>query len=106
LLSAQHEGRDQLAVELPDNVVDALAERMTAADPQAGVQLAVECPACGHSWEADFDIVSFFWSELNAWAQRTLYDVHTLARAYGWREGDILAMSAWRRQCYLEMAKG
>jgi hypothetical protein len=29
--------------------------------------------------------------------------VHTLALAYGWREIDILAMSSWRRQAYLEM---
>jgi hypothetical protein len=30
-------------------------------------------------------------------------EVHTLAAMYGWRETDILAMSAWRRQRYLEM---
>jgi hypothetical protein len=30
-------------------------------------------------------------------------EVHRLARVYGWREADILSMSASRRQFYLEM---
>jgi hypothetical protein len=100
------DGQELPADELPNDVVGALVERMANADPQADVQLAVECPACGHGWAATFDIVSFFWSELNAWAQRTLYQVHTLAQAYGWREADVLAMSPWRRQYYLEMVRG
>jgi hypothetical protein len=50
-----------------------------------------------------FDIVSFFWTELSAQAKRLLREVHTLARGYGWREADILAMSARRRQLYLDL---
>jgi hypothetical protein len=106
LVAIQLDDQDRPADELPANVLDALVERMTAIAPQADVQLAVECPACGHGWGATFDIVSFFWSELDTWAQRTLHEVHTLARAYGWREADILAMSAWRRGFYLEMVSG
>jgi hypothetical protein len=30
-------------------------------------------------------------------------EVHRMASAYGWREADILAMSAFRRQRYLEL---
>ena len=76
---------------------------MAEADPQADIQLALSCPACGHQWLSTFDIVSFFWSEINAWAYRILREVHILASAYGWREADILAMSPYRRQLYLEM---
>ncbi len=50
-----------------------------------------------------FDVVSFFWSEICVQAKRLLREVHTLARAYGWREADILNMSTARRQFYLEM---
>jgi hypothetical protein len=32
--------------------------------------------------------------------------VHLLARAYGWRETDILALSARRRQSYIELIEG
>ena len=47
--------------------------------------------------------MSFLWTEIEAWAWRMLSDVHTLARAYGWGERDILALSPTRRQFYLEM---
>ena len=67
---------------------------------------ALYCPECGHRWHATFDIVSFFWSEIDAWAYRTLHQVHRLASAYGWREADILAMSPWRRQFYLSLQNG
>jgi hypothetical protein len=35
-------------------------------------------------------------------AQRLLMEVHLLARAYSWRESDILAMSPARRNAYLQ----
>jgi hypothetical protein len=79
---------------------------MAEADPQADVQLALSCPDCGHSWLAAFDIVSYFWSEVNSWAQRLLGEVHTLASFYGWSERDILAMSPVRRHIYLDMIGG
>mgnify|MGYP003381458898 FL=1 len=61
------------------------------------------CPSCDHRWSALFDIVSFFWREIDDWARRTLREVHSLGRAYGWSEADILTLSAWRRRAYLEM---
>jgi uncharacterized protein (UPF0212 family) len=103
LLGAQHDGEEVALDQLPDGVIDALVKRMGQADPQADVQLDLSCPACGHQWQAAFDIASFFWSEINAWAYRILREVYILASAYGWREADILAMSPWRRQLYLEM---
>lgn len=89
--------------DLPGEVLDAVVEGVAQADPQADVRLALACPVCGHEWETVFDIVSFFWSEISAWAKRILREVHALASAYGWREADILSMSPWRRQFYLEM---
>ncbi|HEU4597709.1 MAG TPA: hypothetical protein VFS10_21460 [Pyrinomonadaceae bacterium] len=91
---------------LPERVREALEGRMAEADPQSDVRLALSCPACEHRWSVAFDIVSYFWDEINAWAVRTLREVHTLASAYCWREEDILAMSPWRRHAYLEMVGG
>lgn len=88
---------------LPEHVVAIVDEKLAEVDPQANLELAVECPACRYAWDAPLDIVTYVWAEIDAWAQRTLRDVHVLAAAYGWREGDILAMSAWRRQLYLQM---
>ena len=91
---------------LPAAVLQAVAAAMAAADPQGDVELALRCPACGHVWPAAFDIGSFFWAEVDAWARVLLSEIHTLASAYGWREADVLALSPWRRRCYLELIGG
>ena len=38
-------------------------------------------------------------------AKRLLMDVHLLARAYGWSEAEVLALSPARRRFYLEMVE-
>lgn len=106
IVSARHLGHEIPSSELPDRIVAAVTERMEQADPQAAVQLTVQCPACGHEWQPSMDIESFFWEEIKAWVTRVLREVHTLAAAYGWREQDILSMSPVRRQLYLEMLSG
>jgi hypothetical protein len=95
---------DGEGVELSDALVEALAERLAEIDPQAEVLLDLSCPACGQAWHLALDIEAYLWREISAQALRLLQEVHTLARAYGWREADILAMSATRRQAYVELA--
>jgi len=103
LISASCGGESTTGEHLPHEVVEAAGERMAMADPLADIQVAVSCPLCEHHWRLAFDIVSFLWSEIEAWACRILRDVHTLASAYGWCERDILALSPVRRRFYLEM---
>lgn len=86
----------------PESVAEAVAEQLARAETVADINLTLKCAACAHGWELAFDIVSFLWSEVSALAKRHLRDVHTLAWAYGWSEGDILAMGAARRQFYLD----
>jgi hypothetical protein len=102
LSDVEREGVPVAVGELPAEVVNAAVERMRQADEQADLRLALACPQCRRQLRAGFDIGSFFWSEIDAWARRTLREVHTLASAYGWRESDILTMSPWRRQFYLD----
>jgi hypothetical protein len=102
-MSARRDGAEIAVEDLPPEVVAAVSERMAEADPQADVQLALACPQCEHHWHTPLDIVSFFWSEINALALRLLNDIHTLASAYGWKEADIVAMAPTRRQAYLEL---
>src|SRR5206468_730296 len=40
---------------------------------------------------------------LPRFAGRLLREVDALARAYGWREPDILALTPWRRDAYLQL---
>lgn len=102
ILSARQGPHELNAAELPRPVIDALATRLAEADPQADLRLALACPACAHRWDETFDVVAFFWREIDAWAGRVLQDVHTLACAYGWTESEILALSPTRRRLYLE----
>jgi uncharacterized protein (UPF0212 family) len=103
LLEKRHRGVEVSTGSLPEKAIDAIVSEMGKRDPQADIRFALACPDCAHCWEAIFDIVSFAWNEISAWAGRLLRQVHTLAMAYGWREIDILSMSSLRRQVYLEM---
>jgi hypothetical protein len=90
---------------VPPDVQDAIVQHMQEADPQADIRMALTCPACDHRWTALFDVMAFFWQEIDDWAWRTLREVHLLASVYGWSENEILSMSAWRRRVYLEMVQ-
>lgn len=79
-----------------------IAEELARRDPLARPTIALGCAACEHVWSAPFDIGAFLWTEIERTVRAALDDVITLARGYGWREGDILAMSAARRQFYLQ----
>ena len=105
LIAATHDDKTISTEKLPTAIVEQVVAQMAQVDPQANVQLALACAACGHQWSAVFDIVAFLWTEINSWALRTLHEVHRLASAYSWREADILAMSAWRRQYYLNLVQ-
>ena len=105
VIEAEHHGRALSVTDLPDEVTRKVIEQIAASDPQTDVRVNFTCPDCHRAWAETFDIVSFFWTEIDAWARRILREVHTLAIAYGWREGDILALSPGRRQVYLTMAQ-
>lgn len=103
VLSARHGDDAVPADRLPAPVISALLAQLAAADPQADLRLNLDCPACAHRWEAPFDIVAFFWREIESWSARILREVHAIAAAYGWSEAEILALSPARRRLYLEL---
>lgn len=102
LLKATRNGMPILETDLSDEVIEKLAECMAECEPQSEILLDLHCPACSHHWQMIFDIVIFLWVEISSYAKRLMLDVHTLASAYKWREADILSMSPYRRQYYLE----
>lgn len=83
-------------------VLDAAEARLDALDPQAARTIELDCPSCQVSWAASVDVTEFVWTEVDRFARRLLYDIHTLATAYGWREADVLAISPARRRFYLQ----
>jgi hypothetical protein len=104
VLTAERAGAAMRPRDLPPAIEERLEAIMAEQDPQGEVLLHVTCMTCGHRWQALLDIEGFLWTEVSAEATRLLGEVHTLARAYHWREADILAMSSRRREAYLELS--
>jgi hypothetical protein len=82
-----------------------VASAIEGHDPLADIEYSMCCLACSHTFCTSFDIVAFLWCELNAWCQRLMGEVHVLAKSYGWTEAEILRLSSWRRQVYLNMIR-
>jgi hypothetical protein len=106
VLAATADGVSCTAASLPDEVVTAVERRMDDLEPYADVRLTLHCPGCSEEWLAALAVADFVWADVDSWAWQTLGQVHALARAYGWREADVLAMSPARRELYLEMVRG
>jgi hypothetical protein len=90
--------------ELSEELLVELSTALAKRDPGAEMLVGLTCPECGHAWETVFDIVTFFWSEVTAYARRLLHEVATLAHSFGWRENEILELTPARRRHYLELA--
>lgn len=93
---------EALAPDVRAAIERAVEQAIERADPLAHIACALSCPSCRHSWSAELHVIDLLWTEIGACARRVLSEVGRLARAFGWREGDILAMSAARRNHYLE----
>jgi hypothetical protein len=91
---------------LPDDVRDAVGAAMAAADPLAEILLDLGCPQCAHRWASPLDVAEFVRRRYEAAAHRLLREVHLLARAYGWTEPEVLALSPARRAAYLRLVAG
>lgn len=86
---------------LPERLVDLVEAALEEADPAADIRLALACPECAATWSESLDPLELTWSSVERAARRLAVDVHRLARAYGWSEPEILALSPFRRQLYL-----
>jgi hypothetical protein len=101
-LRYQHSGRLLPLDTIPKSLAEYAERELARLDEQAVVRIPVDCGVCDHAWSAPVDIVTVLWREVDTLARRHMADVHELASKYGWREADILAISARRRKFYLE----
>jgi hypothetical protein len=97
------DGQASSAAVMSPRIRQRVAEKMAVLDAQADLQFDVHCDACDHRWQSAFDPAAFLLAEVDAYAARLIGEVHQLARAYGWSESSILAMSAARRRRYLSL---
>lgn len=96
------QGNDEASL---TSACDRAEDALEAADPLADVTLALDCKTCGHGSEVTLDAGRFLWDEIDVYARTLLDDVHLLARAYGWSETEILALSEARRAAYLDRVR-
>ncbi len=89
--------------EIPDDLKHELILKMEENDPQANVIMNLSCSECDNKWEVTFDIMQYLWKEINDWAIGLLQDIYSLAINFGWSENDIIGMSRFRRNLYLNI---
>ncbi|MEM8958252.1 MAG: hypothetical protein AAGC86_10600 [Pseudomonadota bacterium] len=83
---------------------EAAEAALEAADPGMRLKLELTCTACGATSALPFDIPAWLWGRLAASGPRLVDEVARLAKAFGWSEAAILALSPARRALYLEAA--
>jgi hypothetical protein len=103
---AQAVDSDGQVVPVPDALRDVALDRLDVMHDAAEIALTLDCPGCHSRQAVSFDVATFLWAEIRHAALRLLDEIHELAWAYGWSERAILAMSATRRQAYLERVRG
>ena len=75
---------------------------MAAMAPEVSRPLSGVCPECGESVEAPLHVTRLVVSELTGEAASLYDEVDIIARAYHWREADILALPRQRRRAYVD----
>jgi hypothetical protein len=91
---------DGPASELTPERVTAIEAALDERDPLICFTVGIGCPSCGSVADQEIPLVSIGAAVIRRQQARMLDDVHDLARAYGWSEGEILAIPAWRRARY------
>lgn len=103
VLEARRDGEPVSVDDFDDEQREALAAALGELDPDAEILLDLSCAACGHSYREPFDVAACVAAEIETHGARLLEEVAALARGYGWREADVLALSRARRRAYLDL---
>ena len=82
----------------------AIEAALEEAFPLLNIRIAMQCDACSAEFARRLDPVPLLWALVTAKAKAALASVDCLARAYGWSEAEIFALSPLRRRRYCEMA--
>jgi hypothetical protein len=88
---------------LDASLVEAAGQAFDAADPAADVTVHVDCAHCGEALPVSVDLAVLVGEACARAAEGLLREVDIIAGAYGWNEGEILALPPERRRRYVEL---
>jgi hypothetical protein len=86
-----------------DNDLESLSEAMQKAGPLLDLETEARCPECGTAQPVRFDMQHYVLSRIRGEARARAFDVHRLARAYGWPLSEILELPRSRRRLYVDL---
>lgn len=86
-----------------EQLMGQVAELMDEFDPATNISFDIVCQYCGEHDEVTLDIGDFLWREIDSYVRSLLFEIHTLASAYGWSEQAILELNPRSRQHYMNM---
>lgn len=84
----------------------AVEAALAEADPLTDLRIDTRCPECGAGNSFPLDLEQACLHMLAATQPRLLDEIHRLASAYHWSEGEIMAIPAARRRQYLARLDG
>jgi hypothetical protein len=88
---------------LPARTLMEIEKQIEQAAPAVELMMAGNCPHCGARFSLPFDLVTFFWDELQNSREQLLREVHYLAFHYHWSEQEIMAMPRPLRRRYVTL---
>lgn len=83
--------------------IEAEMERLA---PKIDLTMETNCPECGRTFVAPFDLQRFFFGELRTDNDLLYREVHYLAYHYHWSEREIMEMTRDKRRKYIEVLAG
>ena len=85
----------------PDD--ETLAEALEAVAPLLDLDLDVTCAECGAPQAVHFDLQHYMLARLCDERSLRAYEVHLLARAYGWSLTELMALPRTQRRLYVDL---
>ncbi len=81
-----------------------LVESFEQLSPVVDTQLSASCAECGHDQQIGFDLQDYVLTAIANERSQLLFEVHALARSYGWNLEEILELPRTDRKSLVRLA--